>query len=264
MSDILSRIVATKWDEVAQRKKRRSITDLEASIRDIETPRGFLQALNQRIGTGDAGVVAECKKASPSKGVIREDYEPGEIALSYQQAGAACLSVLTDESYFQGCDEHLQAARAACSLPLIRKDFMVDPYQIVESRALGADCVLLIVACLSDQQLTELRDTAVGLGMDTLVEVHDRTELERALRLRTPLIGINNRDLKRFVTDIQTTLGLLGDIPADRRVITESGIHTREDVATLRAHGVDAFLVGEAFMRAAEPGERLQELFASV
>jgi indole-3-glycerol phosphate synthase len=206
-------------------------------------------------------VIAECKKASPSKGVIREHYDPAAIAASYQKGGAACLSVLTDERFFQGNDTHLQAARAACDLPIIRKDFMIDPYQIIEARALGADCVLLIAACLDDVLMDELARTAHALGLDVLTEVHDRTELERALRLRTPMIGINNRDLKRFVTDINTTVGLLKDIPEDRLVVTESGINTVQDVQDLRGHGVNAFLVGEAFMRADNPGARLRELF---
>lgn len=262
MADILAEIVRHKRTEVAQRRQARSLAQLEQAAADSEPPRGFVNALRENIAAGRPAVIAECKKASPSKGVIREDYDPPAIAASYAAGGAACLSVLTDVNYFQGADEHLVAARAACTLPVIRKDFMVDPWQIAESRALGADCVLLIVACLDDVELDELFAQATSYGMDALIEVHDRTELERALRLRAPLVGINNRDLKRFVTDINTTIGLLDDIPADRLVVTESGIHTREDVATLRGHDVGAFLVGEAFMRSPDPGARLRELFA--
>jgi indole-3-glycerol phosphate synthase len=261
MADILTEIVAHKQTEVAARRAARPLAELEAALGRVEPPRGFVAALRRAIEAGRAGVIAECKKASPSKGVIREDYDPVAIAASYARGGAACLSVLTDERYFQGADAHLVAARASCALPVIRKDFVIDPYQVVEARALGADCILLIVACLSDLQLDELARAASGLGMDVLVEVHDRIELERALRLRTPMVGINNRDLKRFVTDIETTVGLLRDIPSDRLVVSESGIHAPADVAHLRGHGVNAFLVGEAFMRAADPGARLAELF---
>lgn len=262
MADILTEIVAHKKTEVATRRAARPPAELKAALASAEAPRGFVAALRTAIAAGRSGVIAECKKASPSKGVIRADYDPAAIASSYARGGAACLSVLTDERYFQGSDADLVAARASCALPVIRKDFMIDPYQVLEARALGADCILLIVACLSDAQLDELARAAGELGMDVLVEVHDRTELERALRLRTPMIGINNRDLKRFVTDIETTIGLLRDIPADRLVVSESGIHTPQDVAHLRANGVNAFLVGEAFMRAADPGARLAELFA--
>ena len=261
MSDILTDIVAHKKTEVATRKTQRSQADLDQAARGASPVRGFYSALLTKVQAGAPGVIAECKKASPSKGVIREQYDPAAIAASYMNGGAACLSVLTDERFFQGCDAHLQAARAACNLPIIRKDFMIDPYQIVEARALGADCILLIAACLDDVLMEELARTAQDLGLDVLTEVHDRTELERALRLRTPMIGINNRDLKRFVTDINTTVGLLKDIPDDRLVVTESGINTVEDVQGLRDHGVNAFLVGEAFMRAADPGARLRELF---
>ena len=261
MSDILQQIVTDKKAEVERRKSQTSLSALEDQMSTASTPRGFLDALQRKTASGLAGIIAECKKASPSKGLLREHYDVEAIATSYESHGAACLSVLTDEPYFQGSDEHLKLARNACSLPVIRKDFMIDPYQIVESRALAADCILLIVACLSDAQLDELSTTASALGMDVLVEVHDRTELERALRLRTPMIGINNRDLKRFVTDIETTVGLLRDIPPDRFVVTESGIHEREHVAYLRANDVHAFLVGEAFMRAEIPGERLAQLF---
>lgn len=262
MNDILAEIVAHKATEVRTRQQQRSLAALESACREIPPARGFAHALSSKISAGSAAVIAECKRASPSKGVIRENYDPATIAASYAEGGAACLSVLTDTKYFQGADAHLEQARGACSLPVIRKDFMIDPYQIAESRALGADCVLLIVACLTDVQLDELSSAAAALGMDVLVEVHDRQELERALRLRTPLLGINNRDLKRFVTEIDTTIGLLSDIPDDRLVISESGIHTPEDVARLRSHDVHAFLVGEAFMRAEDPGSRLAELFS--
>jgi len=261
VSDILSEIVLHKAGEVAARKAIRSQTGLLEAAAVAAAPRGFLAALQCKVAAGQAGVIAECKKASPSKGVIREHYDPAAIATSYARGGAACLSVLTDERYFQGADAHLVAARAACELPVIRKDFTIDPYQVLEARALGADCILLIVACLSDAQLDELSAAAIEQGMDVLVEVHDRTELERALRLRTPLLGINNRDLKRFVTDLDTTVALLRDIPADRFVVSESGIHTSADVRFLRDHDVHAFLVGEALMRAVDPGARLAELF---
>lgn len=261
VSDILSEIVDHKRAEVRARIAARPLSTVESACRDAGPPRGFLAALARRAAGGQPAVIAECKKASPSKGVIRERYDPAAIAASYESGGAACLSVLTDEKYFQGHDEHLVQARAATALPVIRKDFVVDPYQVWEARALGADCILLIVACLEDGALGELAAAATELRMDVLVEVHDRTELERALRLRTPLIGINNRDLKRFETDIETTIGLLKDVPDDRFVVTESGIHTVEHVRHLRDHDVHAFLVGEAFMRAEDPGRQLQELF---
>jgi indole-3-glycerol phosphate synthase len=262
MSDILTEIVAHKRTEVAARKARRALAEVEAAARAAAPTRGFFNALMRKVDAGLPAVIAECKKASPSKGVIREHFDPAAIAASYERGGAACLSVLTDERFFQGKDADLQAARAACTLPVIRKDFMIDPYQVAEARALGADCILLIVACLEDGQMDELARTAQDFGLDILTEVHDRTELERALRLRTPMIGINNRDLKRFVTDIDTTIGLLKDIPDDRLVVTESGINTIEDIAKLRGQSVNAFLVGEAFMRAEDPGAKLKELFS--
>jgi indole-3-glycerol phosphate synthase len=261
VTDILADIVEHKATEVAARKRARPLAAVETECRAAPAPRGFLAALSRRAGAGEPAVIAECKKASPSRGVIRADYDPATIAASYARGGATCLSVLTDERYFQGSDGDLVAARAACALPVLRKDFTIDPYQVFEARALGADCILLIVACLDDVRLGELAALAAELGLDVLTEVHDRTELERALRLRTPLIGINNRDLKRFVTDIGTTIGLLRDIPEDRFVVTESGIHTREDVRLLRDNDVHAFLVGEAFMRAEDPGGKLAELF---
>jgi indole-3-glycerol phosphate synthase len=226
-----------------------------------DPPRGFLRALREKIDAGRPAVIAEVKKASPSKGVLRESFDPAGIAASYERHGAACLSVLTDRQFFQGGLPDLQAARAACALPVLRKDFMVDTYQVHEARAQGADCVLLIVAALDDRRLVELEDCATELGMDVLVEVHDAQELDRALRLRTPLVGINNRDLRTFEVSLQVTLSQLARIPPDRLVVTESGILAASDVATMRAAGVNAFLVGEAFMRAPEPGEALAALF---
>ena len=259
--NILDEIVEHKRREITQRQGVASQGELEQRVKQAPEVRPFAAAMMRRIDQGHPAVIAECKKASPSKGLIREDYKPKLIAKSYAAGGATCLSVLTDEKYFQGKDEHLVAARAACELPVIRKDFVIDPYQVFEARTLGADCILLIVACLDDTTLQELANLATKLGMDVLIEVHDRTELERAMRLRMPLVGINNRDLRRFVTDIETTIGLLRDVPDDRLVITESGIHTVEDVEKLRSHGVNAFLVGEAFMRAPDPGEMLHQLF---
>jgi len=259
--DILKKILARKAEEVAERKARLSGAALEDRIATAPPVRGFVAALEARIAAGGAAVIAEIKKASPSKGVLREDFRPAEIARSYEQGGAACLSVLTDVDFFQGSDEYLQEARAACGLPVLRKDFMIDPWQVREARAIGADCILLIVAALEDGQMRELAEGAAELGMDVLVEVHDMAELERALALPCRMIGINNRDLRTFEVSLDTTLGLLADIPADRLVVTESGIHTPEDVARMRAAGVHAFLVGEAFMRADDPGARLAELF---
>ena len=258
---ILRKILARKREEVAQRRPRNSLASLEQRIKDQTAPRGFAVALQRRIARGEPGVIAEVKKASPSKGVIREDFQPGQIAASYQNGGATCLSVLTDIDFFQGSDPYLQEARAACDLPVLRKDFTVDPYQVVEARAIGADAVLLIVAALADEQMRELAHAAQEVGVDVLVEVHDRAELERALELSTPLVGINNRDLHTFEMRLETTLDLLPHIPDDRVVITESGIHTPENVALMREQNVHAFLVGEAFMRAPEPGEKLRELF---
>ena len=223
--------------------------------------RGFAAALRARVAAGQPAVIAEIKKASPSKGVLREDFHPADIARRYERGGAACLSVLTDRDFFQGCDAYLQEARAACRLPVIRKDFILDPYQVLEARLLGADCILLIAACLDDTRMAELNAQALELGMDVLIEVHDRAELERALPLPGQLIGINNRDLRSFRVSLDTTLGLLDAIPPDRLLVTESGILTRDDVALMRAHGVHAFLVGEAFMRAADPGAALGQLF---
>ncbi len=258
---ILRRILARKAEEVAERRAASSMVSLEGRIQEQSAPRGFYRALQQTVGAGQPAVIAEIKKASPSKGVIREDFEPAQIALSYREGGASCLSVLTDRDFFQGCDAYLEQARSSCDLPVLRKDFTVDPYQVVEARAIGADAVLLIVAALADEQIRELMQAATEVELDVLVEVHDRAELERALELPTLMIGINNRDLHSFETRLATTLDLLPHIPADRLVITESGIHTLGDVALMRAAGVQAFLVGEAFMRADEPGEKLRELF---
>lgn len=258
---ILREILTRKAEEVAERRAAHPLASLESRISEQSASRGFCRALQQRIAAGEPAVIAEIKKASPSKGVIREDFHPAQIAVSYREGGASCLSVLTDKNFFQGSDAYLQQARAACDLPVLRKDFTVDPYQVVEARAIGADAVLLIVAALADEQMRELMQAASEVGVDVLVEVHDRAELERALELATPLIGINNRDLHTFETRLATTLDLLAHIPADRLVITESGIHTADDVALMRDANVQAFLVGEAFMRAESPGERLRELF---
>ena len=260
-SDILQAILATKSKEVAAARGQTSEAALLDQGRSASPARGFLRAMQARLAVGQAAVIAEIKKASPSKGVIREDFQPALHARQYEKAGAACLSVLTDRPYFQGDPQYLREARAACALPVLRKDFMVDPYQVLEARAWEADCILLIVAALSDQQLSELEAAADEQGMDVLVEVHDAAELERGLRLRSPLIGINNRNLRSFETRLETTLGLLSQVPADRLLVTESGIHTREDVTRMREHGVHAFLVGEAFMRQPDPGEALAELF---
>lgn len=260
--DILKKIIQRKEQEIQERQAECSLDELKQQLASAPPVRGFVAALRAKIDAGEAAVIAEVKKASPSKGVMRENFQPAEIARSYEQGGAACLSVLTDIDFFQGSDEYLQQARQACSLPVLRKDFIIDPYQVYEARAIGADCILLIVSCLSDEQMHELSGLAQKLGMDVLVEVHDDIELYRAAQLKLPLMGINNRNLRTFETHIETTLDLLGDIPDGQIVVTESGIHTAEDVGLMRAHGVNAFLVGEAFMRAADPGEKLAELFA--
>lgn len=260
--DILKKILATKAEEVAKRKLRMSIADLADIISDTEAPRGFARALQGKASSKKPAIIAEVKKASPSKGIIRENFKPVEIAQDYAMNGATCLSVLTDKEYFHGGEVNLQMARQACPLPVLRKDFMIDPYQIHESRALGADCILLIVAALSDAQMHELADTATQLGMDILVEVHDKAEMERALKLNTPLMGINNRNLRTFETSLQTTLDLQTMVPDDRLVITESGIHTPEDVRLMMDNDIYTFLVGEAFMRADHPGAKMRELFA--
>ena len=261
MSDILDRIVAVKHEEIAAGRLRRSLASWLEEAQAQGPTRGFEAALRARQAVGRAAVIAEVKKASPSKGVLREQFVPAEIAASYAAAGAACLSVLTDAPFFQGHASYLQQARAACQLPVLRKDFMVDEYQVVEARALGADCILLIAACLGDTQMRDLEACALDLGMAVLVEVHDGAELERALRLRTPLLGINNRNLKTFEVTLETTLALLPRVPTDRLLVTESGILQRADVLRMRAAGVHSFLVGEAFMRAADPGAALAALF---
>ncbi len=258
---VLAKILARKAEEVAERKQRLSLDEVKARAAAQPAARGFVKAIEARIAAGRTAVIAEVKKASPSKGVIRADFHPAEIAVSYEKGGAACLSVLTDISFFQGADEYLQQARAAVSLPVLRKDFTVDEYQIYEARALGADCILLIVAALSQAQLERLYQISVDAGLDVLVEVHDGDELARALQLDARLIGINNRNLKTFETSLNNTFDLLAQIPEDRIVVTESGIHTSEDVAAMLAQNVQTFLVGEAFMRADEPGEKLAELF---
>jgi indole-3-glycerol phosphate synthase len=262
MSDILERILRRKREEVAERRTRLPLAELRARAADAAPTRGFTAALRASIAAGRAGVIAEVKKASPSKGVIRADFHPAEIARSYAAGGASCLSVLTDIDFFQGHDDCLVAARGACALPALRKDFLVDAWQVYESRLLGADCVLLIVAALDDAQLADYAGLAGELGMDVLVEVHDAAELERALRVPAPMLGINNRSLRTFAVTLDTTLGLREQVPADRLLVTESGIHTADDVALMRGHGIHAFLVGEAFMRAPDPGAELARLFA--
>lgn len=258
---VLRKIVARKHEEVAARQALRSREWLEHQLADVRETRGFVQHIESRLEQGQPAVIAEIKKASPSKGVIREDFRPAEIAASYESGGACCLSVLTDIDFFQGADAYLQEARAACTLPVLRKDFIVDAYQILESRLIGADCILLIAACLTREALRDFSGMADDLGLDVLVEVHDARELDMALDLDTRLIGINNRDLHTFDVSLDTTLGLLPRIPDNRLVVTESGIHTRHDVELMRNRGVNAFLVGESFMRAVEPGEKLRELF---
>ena len=259
--DILKKIIHRKLQEIEERSARLSLQHLMDAVPAASKPRGFVQSIRDRIEAGQTAVIAEIKKASPSKGVLRADFRPADIARSYAANGAACLSVLTDEDFFQGGDEYLRQARAACELPVIRKDFIIDPYQVYEARVMGADCILLIAACLDDAQLQMLNDLAQQLEMDVLVEVHDQDELARALILGNSLVGINNRNLRSFQVDLQTTLEMLDLIGDDRIVVTESGIHTPHDVALMRSHGVHAFLVGEAFMRADDPGAQLAELF---
>jgi indole-3-glycerol phosphate synthase len=261
-NDILDRIIATKREEVAAALATTPLAEVAAAAAARPVPRDFVGAIRKRIGCGQPAIIAEIKKASPSKGVIRPDFHPAEIAQSYEQHGAACLSVLTDRQYFQGAPEYLAAARAACGLPVLRKDFIVDRYQVAEARAMGADCILLIAAALTVPQMLELEAQAHGYGMSVLVEVHSGEELDAALQLKTPLLGINNRNLRTFDVTLETTLGLLDRIPADRIVVSESGILAAEDVALMRANGVHAFLVGEAFMRAPSPGVELARLFA--
>ncbi len=261
MSDILERIVAVKREEIASAKSQHSEAVVRARAEARRDTRGFVAALRTKIPAGKAAVIAEVKKASPSKGVLRQHFVPAEIAASYERGGAACLSVLTDERFFQGSAAYLQQARAACALPVLRKDFMVEAYQVFEARAMGADCILLIAACLDDAQMADLEAQAHALSMDVLVEVHDGAELERALCLKTPLVGINNRNLRSFEVSLDTTLALLPRVPNDRLLVTESGILARVDVRRMRDANVNAFLVGEAFMRAADPGQALADLF---
>ena len=263
MSDILDKIIAVKREEIAVLIRQKPLSAMRADAESRVLTRDFVDALRKKITSGKAAVIAEVKKASPSKGVLRADFIPADIAQSYAEYGAVCLSVLTDKQFFQGSIDYLKQARASCSLPVLRKDFMVDAYQVYESRVMGADCILLIAACLDDQKMKELEALAMSLDMAVLVEVHDATELERALKLKTPLIGINNRNLKTFDVSLDTTLGLMSQVPADRVLITESGISTVADVKRMRAANVNAFLVGEAFMRAEDPGVALGELFGS-
>ena len=262
MSDILRKIVAVKHEEIAAARARRDIVSLRRDAESLGGQRDFIGSFRRKIDAGNAAVIVEVKKASPSKGVLREHFVPAEIAASYERHGAACLSVLTDRQFFQGGTAYLEQARAACGLPVLRKDFMVDAYQVFEARAMGADCILLIAACLDDAQMADLEAQAHALGMAVLVEVHDGAELERALRLATPLVGINNRNLRTFEVTLDTTLGLLAQVPAERLLVTESGILSRADVQRMRDAGVHAFLVGEAFMRAEDPGAALADLFA--
>lgn len=259
--DILERILATKAEEVRTASAVRPLAELERAIAGRDTPRGFAAAIRDKVAVGGPAVIAEVKRASPSKGVLREGFDPEAIAVSYARHGATCLSVLTDRDYFQGDAAYLRQARAACALPVLRKDFIIHPYQVAEAAAMGADCILLIVAAMPVDRLVELEACASQYGLDVLVEVHDGAELEAALQLRTPLLGINNRNLRTFETRLDVTLGLLPRIPADRVVVTESGILARADVSVMRASGVQAFLVGEAFMRAQDPGAALAELF---
>ena len=262
MSGILQRILAVKADEVRAASAAKPLKALRAEVDQAPEPRDFLGSLKSSVAQGRAAVIAEIKKASPSKGVLREAFDPAAIARSYAKGGASCLSILTDREFFHGAPEYLRQGREACALPVLRKDFIVDPWQVYESRLMGADCILLIVKALGDAQMAELAGLASDLGMDALLEVHDGEELERALALKPPFVGINNRDLESFHTDLAVTLNLLPSIPKDCLTVTESGIGTREDVARMRARGVNGFLVGEAFMRADDPGEKLAELFA--
>jgi indole-3-glycerol phosphate synthase len=262
MNDILQRIIEVKREELATARTQRDLASWRREAEALGGQRDFVAALRTKVQAGHAAVIAEVKKASPSKGVLRENFVPADIASSYAQHGAACLSVLTDQQFFQGSAAYLQQARAACPLPVLRKDFMIDAYQVFEARALGADCILLIASCLDDAQMADLEAQAQALGMAVLVEVHDAPELDRALRLRTPLVGINNRNLRTFEVSLDTTLAMLPQVPSDRLLVTESGILRTSDVARMRGAGVHAFLVGEAFMRAPDPGQALAALFA--
>lgn len=260
-ADVLVKILRRKEEEVAERQARVPLESIQGQLADAAATRGFINAIQTRIAAGHTGVIAEIKKASPSKGLLRPDFDPAAIARSYSAGGATCLSVLTDRDFFQGDEAYLIQARTVCDLPVLRKDFVIDPYQVYESRWIGADCILLIVAALSDMQLGALIRVAKDVGVDVLVEVHDGQELERALKFDTPLIGINNRNLRNFETHLETTLELLEAVPDNCTLVTESGIHTREDVKLMRTNGVNAFLVGEAFMRAQDPGAELNRLF---
>ncbi len=259
--DILKKILQRKVEEIAEHSQKENLQALSQRAETASKPRGFINAIESKINDGKAAVIAEIKKASPSKGVLREEFIPAEIAKSYADNGAACLSVLTDVDYFQGSEEYLKQAREACSIPVIRKDFIIDPYQVYEARAMGADCILLIVAALGDSVMNELLALANHLDMDVLMEVHDREEMERAIMSGAELIGVNNRNLRTFDVSLQTTLDMLDMVPDDRILVTESGIHTADDVKLMRDNNVNAFLVGEAFMRADQPGEKLAELF---
>ncbi len=259
--DILKKIVSRKHEEIAEAINRVPLERMVELANNADKPRGFYKALNSKVGQRQSGIIAEIKKASPSKGVLREDFEPIEIAKSYESGGASCLSILTDRDFFQGDPLYLIKARAAVKLPVIRKDFIIDPYQVYESRAIGADCILLIVSCLEDSALKNLSELASSLGMDTLVEVHDKDELHRALKLDLPMLGINNRNLRNFEVSLQTTIDLLSDIEEDKLVITESGITTKKDLNLMHQHNVFGFLIGEAFMRDSNPGQKLKEFF---
>ena len=261
--DILNKILTRKEQEISARKSRTSQLELERLLPEASPVRGFVSALKNKMNQQQCAVIAEIKKASPSKGIIRQNFDPAEIACQYQKGGAACLSVLTDVDFFQGADDYLIAARQACELPVIRKDFIIDPYQVVEARVMGADCILLIVSALDDKQLGVLYEQASGLGMDVLVEVHDEQEMQRALKLDLPMVGVNNRNLRTFETSLDTTLKMLHMVPENCFVVTESGIHTRQDVQFMRDHQVNAFLVGEAFMRSEDPGQALSDIFSS-
>ena len=259
--DILKTIIKRKEQEIDNRVKLKSIEQMIASAKEALPVRGFVDSMQTRLANNEPAIIAEIKKASPSKGLIREDFKPAEIAKSYQDGGASCISVLTDIDFFKGSDAYLKQARAACDLPVIRKDFMIDPYQVYEARAMGADCILLIVSVLDDMKMNQLYTLATALGMDVLIEVHDEEELQRSLPLGAKLVGVNNRNLRNFDTSLNTTIRMLDQIPDDRIVVTESGIHTIEDVTLMRDNDVNAFLVGEAFMRADEPGAELNKLF---
>ena len=262
-ADILERILTRKRQEISERQRERSLADLYARAADRDAPRGFVASLRASLAEGRPGVIAEIKKASPSKGLIREQFDPTAIAVSYEAGGASCLSVLTDHDFFMGAEADLEAARSVCALPVLRKDFVIDPWQVAESRAIGADCILLIVAALEQGQMEELASAAADLAMDVLVEVHDGEELDRALALAPAMLGINNRNLRTFDTTLETTLALAPKVPEDTLLVTESGIHSVEDVATMRQANIHAFLVGEAFMRQDDPGAHLGALFGS-